>query len=157
MGHSEGARFLWIRIVIPLTLDTYPHVLPGLGDAAAGEMDEALGWFGCSTLGPKYPWRRIPYSSLSGGISSRSSVRAFKACRSLTPRPSNPHLDKQALTPPCYLHRGLQPILDTVSATVTLFDPKAMRRRMRYLGVLTAPLRSVRQPDKNLARGFETS
>src|ERR671920_1946280 len=95
MGHSEGARFLWIRIVIPLTLDTYPHVLPGLGDAAAGAMDEALGWFGCSTLGPRYPWRRIPYSSLSGGISSRSSVRAFKACRSLTPRPSNPHLDKR--------------------------------------------------------------
>jgi hypothetical protein len=55
MGHSEGARFLWIRIVIPLTLDTYPHVLPGLGDAAAGAMDEALGWSGCSTYRPQIP------------------------------------------------------------------------------------------------------
>ena len=28
---------------ISITLDTYSHVLPGIGDAAAGEMDEALG------------------------------------------------------------------------------------------------------------------
>src|SRR5215204_2220659 len=62
MGHSEGARFLWIRIVIPLTLDTYPHVLPGLGDAAAGAMDEASGWFGCSTLGSRYPWHLTSFT-----------------------------------------------------------------------------------------------
>ena len=62
MGHSEGARFLWIRIVIPLTLDTYPHVLPGLDDAAAGAMDEALGWSGCSTLVPRYPWHLTSFT-----------------------------------------------------------------------------------------------
>src|SRR5215204_703593 len=62
MGHSEGTRFLWIRIVIPLTLDTYPHVLPGLGDAAAGAMDEASGWFGCSTLGSSYPWHLTSFT-----------------------------------------------------------------------------------------------
>ena len=44
---------MWVRIVIPITLDTYPHVLPGVGDAAAGAMDEALGWSGCSTYRPQ--------------------------------------------------------------------------------------------------------
>ena len=28
---------------ISITLDTYSHVLPGMGDAAAGAMDEAFG------------------------------------------------------------------------------------------------------------------
>ncbi|MBA4115215.1 MAG: tyrosine-type recombinase/integrase [Rubrobacter sp.] len=28
---------------ISITLDTYSHVLPGMGDAAAGEMDDAMG------------------------------------------------------------------------------------------------------------------
>jgi integrase len=28
---------------IAITLDTYSHVIPGLGDAAAGAMEEALG------------------------------------------------------------------------------------------------------------------
>ena len=28
---------------VSLTLNTYSHVLPGMGDAAAGAMDEALG------------------------------------------------------------------------------------------------------------------
>src|SRR5215203_4620833 len=50
-GGSSG--FLWVRIVIPITLDTHPHVLPGVGDAAAGAMDEALGWSGCSTYRPQ--------------------------------------------------------------------------------------------------------
>jgi integrase len=27
---------------IPETMDTYSHVLPGMGDTAAGAMDEAL-------------------------------------------------------------------------------------------------------------------
>ena len=44
---------MWVRIVIPITLDTHPHVLPGVGDAAAGAMDEALGWSGCSTYRPQ--------------------------------------------------------------------------------------------------------
>lgn len=34
LGHST----------ISITLDTYSHVLPGMGDAAAGAMDEALGY-----------------------------------------------------------------------------------------------------------------
>ena len=29
---------------IAITLGTYSHVLPGMGDAAAGAMDEALGY-----------------------------------------------------------------------------------------------------------------
>ena len=61
-GTFGGDSVLWISIVIPLTLDTYPHVLPGLGDAAAGAMDEALGWFGCSTLGPRYPWHLTSFT-----------------------------------------------------------------------------------------------
>ena len=28
---------------ISITLDTYSHVIPGMGDAAAGAMDDALG------------------------------------------------------------------------------------------------------------------
>jgi hypothetical protein len=31
------------RATISITLDTYSHVLPGMGEAAAGAMDEAIG------------------------------------------------------------------------------------------------------------------
>jgi hypothetical protein len=37
LGHSQ----------ISLTLDTYSHVLPGIGAEAAKRMDEALGEIGC--------------------------------------------------------------------------------------------------------------
>jgi integrase len=33
LGHSN----------VSITLDTYSHVIPGLGDAAAGVMDDVLG------------------------------------------------------------------------------------------------------------------
>jgi len=41
--HPKIVQELLGHRTISITLDTYSHVLPGMGDAAAGEMDEALG------------------------------------------------------------------------------------------------------------------
>ncbi len=38
-----GIQLNCSHATISITLDTYSHVLPGMGDAAAGAMDEALG------------------------------------------------------------------------------------------------------------------
>jgi integrase len=46
LGKSVHAKFvqeLLGHATISVTLDTYSHVLPGMGDAAAGAMDETLG------------------------------------------------------------------------------------------------------------------
>ena len=40
---AELVHELLGRSTISVTLDTYSHVLPGMSDAAAGAMDEALG------------------------------------------------------------------------------------------------------------------
>ncbi len=41
--HPKFVQELLGHATISITLDTYSHVLPGMGDAAAGAMDEALG------------------------------------------------------------------------------------------------------------------
>ncbi len=41
--HAKLVQELLGHATISITLDTYSHVLPGMGDAAAGAMDEALG------------------------------------------------------------------------------------------------------------------
>ncbi len=41
--HPKLVQELLGHKTISITLDIYSHVLPGMGDAAAGEMDEALG------------------------------------------------------------------------------------------------------------------
>ena len=41
--HTRFVQELLGHSTISITLDTYSHVLPGMGDAAAGAMDEALG------------------------------------------------------------------------------------------------------------------
>jgi integrase len=41
--HPKIVQDLLGHSTIAITLDTYSHVLPGMGDAAAGAMDEALG------------------------------------------------------------------------------------------------------------------
>lgn len=41
--HAKLVQELLGHSTISITLDTYSHVLPGMGDAAAGAMDEALG------------------------------------------------------------------------------------------------------------------
>jgi len=41
--HPKLVQELLGHATISITLDTYSHVLPGMGDAAAGAMDEALG------------------------------------------------------------------------------------------------------------------
>ena len=41
--HPKYVQELLGHASITLTLDTYSHVLPGMGDEAAGAMDEALG------------------------------------------------------------------------------------------------------------------
>jgi integrase len=41
--HPKIVQELLGHATIAVTLDTYSHVLPGMGDAAAGAMDEALG------------------------------------------------------------------------------------------------------------------
>jgi integrase len=41
--HPKIVQELLGHATISITLDTYSHVLPGMGDAAAGAMDEALG------------------------------------------------------------------------------------------------------------------
>jgi integrase len=41
--HAKFVQELLGHATISITLDTYSHVLPGMGDAAAGAMDEALG------------------------------------------------------------------------------------------------------------------
>lgn len=41
--HPKIVQELLDHSTIAITLDTYSHVLPGMGDAAAGAMDEALG------------------------------------------------------------------------------------------------------------------
>ena len=41
MRYISAGRFG--QATVAITLDTYSHVLPGMGDAAAGAMDEALG------------------------------------------------------------------------------------------------------------------
>lgn len=41
--HPKIVQELLGHSTIAITLDTYSHVLPGMGDAAAGAMDEALG------------------------------------------------------------------------------------------------------------------
>ena len=55
--HVKFVQELLGHATISITLDTYSHVLPGMGDAAAGAMDEALGrarlQYGCSKRGPK--------------------------------------------------------------------------------------------------------
>lgn len=46
LGKGVHAKFVQESLghaTISITLDTYSHVLPGMGDAAAGAMDEALG------------------------------------------------------------------------------------------------------------------
>jgi hypothetical protein len=40
---SLAGQELLSHSTLAITLDTYPHVLPGMGDAAAEAMDEALG------------------------------------------------------------------------------------------------------------------
>jgi integrase len=40
--HAKLVQELLGHATISITLDTYSHVLPGMGDAAAGAMDEAL-------------------------------------------------------------------------------------------------------------------
>ena len=40
--HANFVQELLGHATISMTLDTYSHVLPGMGDAAAGAMDEAL-------------------------------------------------------------------------------------------------------------------
>ena len=40
--HAKFVQELLGHATISITLDTYSHVLPGMGDAAAGAMDEAL-------------------------------------------------------------------------------------------------------------------
>jgi integrase len=40
--HPKIVQELLGHATIAVTLDTYSHVLPGMGDAAAGAMDEAL-------------------------------------------------------------------------------------------------------------------
>ena len=44
--HAKYVQELLGHASLSITLDTYSHVLPGMGDAAAGAMDEALGCFG---------------------------------------------------------------------------------------------------------------
>ena len=41
--HPKLVQELLGHATISITLDTYSHVLPGMGNAAAGAMDEALG------------------------------------------------------------------------------------------------------------------
>ncbi len=41
--HAKYVQELLGHATISITLDTYSHVLPGMGDAASGAMDEALG------------------------------------------------------------------------------------------------------------------
>ena len=41
--HARLVQELWGHSIISVTLDTCSHVLPGMGDDAAGAMDEALG------------------------------------------------------------------------------------------------------------------
>jgi integrase len=41
--HPKFVQEMFGHANISITLDTYSHVLPGMGDAAAGAMDEALG------------------------------------------------------------------------------------------------------------------
>ena len=41
--HAKFVQELLGHATISITLDTYSHVLPGMGDAAAGVKDEALG------------------------------------------------------------------------------------------------------------------
>jgi integrase len=41
--HAKFVQELSGHATIIITLDTYSHVLPGMGDAAAGAMDEAAG------------------------------------------------------------------------------------------------------------------
>jgi integrase len=41
--HAKFVQELLGHATISITLDTYSHVLPGMGDAATGAMDEALG------------------------------------------------------------------------------------------------------------------
>ncbi len=41
--HAKFVQELLGHASISITLDTYSHILPGMGDAAAGAMDEALG------------------------------------------------------------------------------------------------------------------
>ena len=41
--HPKIVQELLGHATIAVTLDTYSHVLPSMGDAAAGAMDEALG------------------------------------------------------------------------------------------------------------------
>jgi integrase len=41
--HAKFAQELLGHTTISIRLDTYSHVLPGMGNAAAGAMDEALG------------------------------------------------------------------------------------------------------------------
>jgi integrase len=41
--HAKLVQELLGHATISITLDTYSHVLPGMGDAAAGAMDEAIG------------------------------------------------------------------------------------------------------------------
>ncbi len=41
--HAKFVQELLGHATISITLDTYSHVLPGMSDAAAGAMDEALG------------------------------------------------------------------------------------------------------------------
>jgi integrase len=49
--HPKIVQELLGHSTIAVTLDTYSHVLPGMRDAAAGAMDEALGLTpGCSTV-----------------------------------------------------------------------------------------------------------
>ena len=44
---------------IAITLDTYSQVLPGMGDAAAGAMDEALGYSLVAVKGLRQQNRRL--------------------------------------------------------------------------------------------------
>jgi integrase len=48
--HAKFVQGLLGHATISITLDTYSHVLPGMGGAAAGAMNEALGLLGCSTV-----------------------------------------------------------------------------------------------------------
>ena len=41
--HAKLVQELLGHSTISVTLDTYSHVLPGMSDASAGAMDEALG------------------------------------------------------------------------------------------------------------------
>jgi integrase len=41
--HPKLVQKLLGHKTMSITLDSYSHVLPGMGDAAAGEMDGALG------------------------------------------------------------------------------------------------------------------